>query len=75
MRWLWRFVLIVVVIALWQSFYTNPEGRAVSGYVSQKVKVEVRYWQSQVQDLPANLEAEIRRLFNEFKPSGNGKVV
>lgn len=75
MRWLWRFILLVLVLALWQGMENNPEGQAVSGYVTQKVKVEVRYWQRQIQDFPANIEAEIRRLLGEFKSSGDGEVV
>lgn len=75
MRWLWRLLVLLVVIALWQSLDNNAKGQAVSGYVTQKVKVEVQYLQKQVQDMPASLEAEIRRLFGEFKPSGDGETV
>lgn len=75
MRWLWRMLILLAVLAMWQSLDNNPKGQAVSGYVADKVKVEVKYWQEQVQDLPASLEAEIRRWFGEFKPDGTGEEV
>jgi len=75
MRWLWRILVIVLLVGIFQSVRSEPQAFIKQENWVEKLKWEVRNWQRQVQDLPAAVEVEIRRLFSEFKPNGDGKSV
>ncbi len=79
MRWLWRLFMFVVLLGLIQTLFVSqpkvfiawPEGQS---WV-QKIQGELREWQRLSQDLPASIEVEVRRLWKDFEPNGNGKEV
>ncbi len=78
MRFLWRFLILVLLIFLLknlsapqpQAFIAWPEENFI-----QKIKWEVQRLQQSAQDLPASIEVQIRKLLRDFKPDGNGKQV
>lgn len=78
-RWVMRLfglvVLAVVVKMVWapepQAFIAWPEKQDVT----ERLQWEVKKWQRQFQDFPGSLEVEVRRLFQEFQPNGNGREV
>ncbi|GAB6156302.1 hypothetical protein JCM17380_50540 [Desulfosporosinus burensis] len=79
MRWLWRllmlFMFLVLVRTLFvpqpKAFIALPEGQNWG----QKIQGEMRQWQKLSQDLPASIEVEMRRLWNDFQPNGEGEEV
>lgn len=79
MRWLWHllilFVFLMIVRTLFvpqpKAFITLPKGQNWG----QKIQGEMRLWQELSQDLPASLEVEVRRLWKDFRPNGEGKEV
>jgi len=78
-RWVLRILVLLLLVSMlknvWapqpQVFITWPEGMNWT----QKLAWEVRKWQSLLQDLPASIEAEIRQIWDEFQPDGNGESV
>jgi len=40
-----------------------------------KIRGEIKQLQELTQDLPASIEVEVRRLWNDFQSSGEGKEV
>ena len=78
MRWFWRlFTLLLVLVCLRtlvpqpQVFITWPEENSWA----PKIQGEIKQLQQFTQDLPASIEVEVRRLWNDFQPSGDGKEV
>lgn len=79
MRWLWRIAVLLLLLTLIrgivlpkpQAFIAWPEQNA---WV-QKLKWDVRRWQEGLQDLPASIEVEIRRLWQDYQFRGDGREV
>ena len=79
MRWLWRLFIVFVFLLLVQNvfvpqpkaFISLPEGENWA----RKLQGEMRQWQKLSQDLPASIEVEVRRLWKDFQPNGEGKEV
>jgi hypothetical protein len=79
MRWLWRLLTLLVFLVLvrmlfvpqQKTFIAWPKGQ---NWV-QKMQREMKHWQKLTQDLPSSIEVEMRRLWNDFRPNGNGKEV
>lgn len=79
MRWLWRllilFVFLVMVRTLLypqpKAFITLPEEQNWG----LKIQGEMKQLQKLSQDLPASIEVEVRRLWKDFLPNGEGKKV
>lgn len=79
MRWLWRLLTILLILGLVRTFFI-PQSKVFitwqeeQGWV-ETIKLELRQWQKISQDLPASIEVEVRRLWKDFQPNGNGKEV
>lgn len=79
MRWLWRLLTLLVFLVLVRmlfvpqpkTFIAWPEGQNWE----QKMLGEMKHWQKLTQDLPSSIEVEVRRLWNDFRPNGDGKEV
>lgn len=75
MRWLWLFIFLGFLRTFLDPqpkvFIAWPEGQNWP----QKIQGEMRQLQKFTQDLPASIEVEVRRLWKDFQPSGNGKEV
>lgn len=79
MRWLWRLLTLFILLGFLRtlivpqpkSFIVWPE-RANWG---QTIQEGMKQLQKLSQDLPASIEVEVRRLWKDFQPNGNGKEV
>ena len=79
MRWLWRLLTLIVFLGLIRkvfvpqpkAFIAWPEGHTWE----QKLQGEMKQWQKLSQDIPASLEVEVRRLWKDFRPNGDGQEV
>lgn len=79
MRWLWRIFVLFLLLSFLkgivapqpQAFITWPEKNTFV----QKIKWDWQQWRRGVQDLPASIEVEIRRLRQDFQPDGGSTSV
>ncbi|KUO75456.1 MAG: hypothetical protein APF81_12525 [Desulfosporosinus sp. BRH_c37] len=79
MRWLWRLLVFLVLLAFLRSFIV-PQPKAFIAWPENKnwtlkIQEEIKQLQKFSQDLPASIEVEVRRLWYDFRPSGDGKEV
>ena len=79
MRWLWRLLTFLVLLAFLRTFIV-PQPKAFIAWPEEKnwalkIQGEIKRLQKFTQDLPASIEVEVRRLWNDFRPSGDGKEV
>ena len=79
MRWLWRLFTILVLLAFLRTLIV-PQPKAFIAWPEEKnwalkIQGEIKQLQKFTQDLPASIEVEVRRLWNNFRPSGDGKEV
>ena len=79
MRWLWRLFVLFVFVVLVQNLFVPQPKVFISlpeeeNWVS-KIRGEMRQWQKLSQDLPASIEVEVRRLWKDYRPNGEGKEV
>ena len=79
MRLLLRLLTIVVLLVFLKSLLA-PQPQVFISWPEEKdwapkIQGEIKQLQEFTQDLPASIEVEVRRLWNDFKPSGNGKQV
>ena len=79
MRWLWRLFTILVLLAFLRTLIV-PQPKAFIAWPEEKnwalkLQGEIKQLQKFTQDLPASIEVEVRRLWNDFQPSGDGKQV
>lgn len=79
MRWLWRLVMVLLLVGLLRSAWAPQTQTFISSPASadwkEKIELEVGQWQRFVQDLPSNIEVELKRLWQEFQPDGTGETV
>lgn len=76
---LWRLFIVVVFILLVKTTFT-PQTQAYIVWPEnpnfvERVKFQMNRLQENAQDLPANVELEIRRLWKDVKPGNNAKLV
>lgn len=76
---LWRLFVIVVFILLLKTTFT-PQTQAYIVWPEnpnfvERVKFQVDELQKNAQDLPANIEMQIRRLLKDVKPGNDAKLV
>jgi hypothetical protein len=79
MRWLWRLLIFLVLLAFLRT-HIVPQPKAFIAWSEEKnwaliIQGEIKQLQKFTQDLPASIEVEVRRLWNDFRPSGDGKEV
>ncbi len=79
MRWLWRSLTLIVILAFLSTFI-SPQPQAFIAWPAEsnwvlRIQGELKQLQRISQDLPASIEVEVRRLWNDFRPSGSGKEV
>jgi len=79
MRWLWRLLTLIVILVFVRSF-SAPQPQAFIDWPVEKdwalkLQGEIKNFQKFSQDLPASIEVEVRRLWNDYRPSGSGKEV
>ncbi len=79
MSWLWRILVVILLGLLLKSIVNVPARTFISwsqGLVwVERVQWQIHAWQQEVQDLPASMELEIRRLWQEYHPSGDSQQV
>ncbi|AHF06706.1 hypothetical protein [Desulfitobacterium metallireducens] len=76
---LWRLLVVVVFILLIKNTFTSQTQAYIiwpenSNFVEQ-VKFQMNRLQENAQDLPANVEMEIKRLWKDLKPGNDAKLV
>ncbi|SHH89331.1 hypothetical protein [Desulfosporosinus lacus] len=79
MRWFWRLLTLLVFMGLVRTLLV-PEPKTFIVWPKeqnwvQTIQGELRQWQELSQDLPASIEVEVRRLWKDFEPNGDGKEV
>ncbi len=79
MRWLWRLLTLFVFLGLVRTLFV-PQPKAFIAWPEgqnwvKKIQGEMKQWQKISQDLPASIEVEVRRLWNDFRSNGDGKEV
>ncbi|MHB8075299.1 hypothetical protein [Desulfosporosinus fructosivorans] len=79
MRWFWRLLTLLVLLVFLRTLLV-PQPMAFIAWPEEnnwtlKIQGDIRQMQKITQDLPASIEVEVRRLLNEFQPSGAGKEV
>jgi len=79
MRWLWRLLTLFVILGFLRTLIT-PSPRAFIAWPEksnwvQKIQGEMKQLQRLTQDLPTSIEVEVRRLWKDFRPNGDGKEV
>ncbi|HZK83753.1 MAG TPA: hypothetical protein VFC58_03580 [Desulfosporosinus sp.] len=79
MRWLWRILALVVLLAFLRTLST-PEPMGFIAWPEEKnwelrIQGEIKQFQKITQDLPASIEVEVRRFWSDFRPRGAGKEV
>lgn len=79
MRWLWRLLTLLVLLAFFRILIV-PQPKAFIGWTegknwAPKIEVKIKQVQKFTQDLPASIEVEVRRLWKDYRSSGNGKEV
>lgn len=79
LKTLWRLFVIVVFIMLVKTTFT-PQTQAYIVWPEnqnfvERVKFQMDQLQKNAQDLPANVEIQIRRLWKDVKPGNNAKLV
>lgn len=76
---IWRIFVILVFILLIKSTFT-PQTQAYIVWPEQqnwveRMKFNVDRLQKNAQDIPANVEIELKRLWNDAKPGNGAKLV
>lgn len=78
MRWLWRVLTLLILLAFLRTLIAQPKAFIAwpeENNWSLQLQGDIRKFQKFTQDLPASIEVEVRRLWNDFEPSGDGKEV
>lgn len=80
MRWIWRILVLLLLINLIKVVWAQPQPKTFiawpekSNFV-EKIKGDWFRWQQEVQDLPASIEVQLHRLWQDFQPNGSGSSV
>ena len=79
MRWFWRLLTLLIFLVFLRTLII-PQPKAFIAWAEErnwplKIQEEMKQFQQFTQDLPTSIEVEVRRLWNNFQPSGNGKEV
>lgn len=79
MRWFWRLITLVIFFGLIKTLFV-PQSKTFIAWPEEQnwvemIQGELRQWQRLSQDLPASIEVEVRRLWKNYQPNGNGKEV
>lgn len=79
MRWVWRLVVLFLVLGYFGTFATSQPKAFIAWQEgqdwSQVINTRMRQLQRFTQDLPASIEVEVRRLWNDFQANRGGKEV
>ena len=78
MRWLWRILTLSIVLVCLRTLVPQPEvfiSWPEKNSWAPKVQGQIKQLQQFTQDLPASIEVEVRRLWQDYQPSGDGKEV
>lgn len=79
MRWLWRFLTILVVLGLLRTAAIS-QPKIFIGWQDrqnwpQLIQTQMRQLQMFTQDLPESLEVEVHRFWRDFRTNAEGKEV
>lgn len=79
MRWFWRLLTLFLILGFLRTLIV-PQPKAFIAWPEgpnwvQKIQGEMKQLQKLTQDLPASIEVEVRRLWKDFRPTGDGKEV
>ncbi len=80
MRWLWRLITLIVFLGIIRTLFIVPHPTVFIAWPegqnwAQKIQGEMKQWQKLTQDLPASIDVEVRRLWKDFQPNGDGQEV
>lgn len=78
MRWFWRLLTLSIILLGLRTLVPQPEvfiSWPEENSWAPKIHGEIKQLQQFTQDLPASIEVEVRRLWNDFQPNGDGKEV
>lgn len=79
MRWFWRLLTVIVLIGLVQTQFVPKSKAFISSTEgqnwSQKIQWELKRWQKISQDLPASIEVEVRRIWQDLELNGEADSV
>lgn len=80
MRWIWKLLVVFLLLIIIfkpkltsqpQVFISLPQSETIK----EKVVWQIKHWQNLAQDLPASVETQIHRIFQDFEPNGDGQTV
>ena len=79
MRWLLRLLTLLVLLAFLRTLIV-PQSSAFIAWPEDKnwtpkIQGGMKQLQKFTQDLPTSIEVEVRRIWEDFRPSGDGKEV
>jgi len=79
MRWFWRVLTFLLILGFLRTVVA-PQPQAFIAWPEEKnwtlkIQGEIKQLQKFTQDLPASIEVEVRRLWSDFQPNGEGKEV
>ena len=69
MRWLWRFCVIVLLLLILMNTTKSDE----QIYINWSQKLE--HLQEVLQDLPANIEVQLRKIWNDTELPADAQVI
>ncbi len=79
MRWLWRLLTLLVFLAFLKTLIVPPPKAFITwpeeGNWTIKIQDDIKQLQKFTQDLPASIEVQVRRFWNDFQSTGEGERV
>lgn len=79
LKFLWRIFVVFVFLFLLKSAFNSQTEAYITWPEKQnwveRVKYQVQRIQQDAQDLPANVEIELKRLWKDVKPKNDAKLV
>lgn len=80
MRLIWKVAVFLLIIVLAKkAFSPNPPKDFIDFHGgtswTEQLQNQLGVWQQQIQDLPASIEVQIKQLWQDVRPSGNGEAV
>lgn len=79
MGWIWRILVLTLLVILLKHSLNTPAEAFITWSQGMdwrmKIQWQMEQWQRDLQDLPASMEAEIRRLIQDSSIGGNSEPI
>lgn len=80
MRLIWKVAVFLLIVVLAQKAFSSNAPKDFIDFHSktpwkEQLQTQLGVWQEQIQDLPASIEVQIKQLWQDVQPGGNGKAV